>query len=70
MTLQNDINQLTTYIERHDNKLDLTAFSLKLYLLQYTDVINSYEDFSTTFTMLSPQKLSSVLTYLQDVKSI
>lgn len=70
MTLQNDINQLTTYIERHDNKLDLTAFSLKLYLLQYTDVINSYEDFSKTFNMLSSEKLASVFTYLQDVKSI
>lgn len=70
MSLQNDINQLVTYVEKQQKVPDLTAYSIKLYLLQYVDVVDSYAAFDKTFSMITPDKLNAVTTYLQDVKSI
>lgn len=48
----------------------LTAFSLKLYLLQYKEAVDSYTDFDGTFEMIPSTSQDTVKSYLQDYKSI
>ena len=71
ITSVNNINQQQTYIVRDDDgKPELTAFSLKLYLLQYVENVSDYSTFSKTFDPLSTAQLDNVKLYISDVKSI
>ena len=60
----------TTQIEAEDNLPFLTAFSLKLYLLQYVDYIADSDSFDKTFKMLPSSATENVKAYIQDQKSI
>lgn len=70
-SLTNDANQSITVIE-HDENNDplLTAFSLKLYLLKYVDVVDDYSTYNQTFDMLTNSEIANVKAYIADMKSI
>ena len=70
MTSVNDLSQATTYIEKQGTSPVLTAFSLKLYLLQYLEDISDYQAFDKTFMMMTDEQLANVKSYVTDVKSI
>lgn len=71
MTTVNDANHQLTVIERdaEDDPL-LTAFSLKLYLLKYVDIVNSSSLYNETFNMMKANELLNVKAYISDTKSI
>lgn len=48
----------------------LTAFSLKLYLLQYTTDTGTAQGYNKTFTLATPSQLENVQTFIADQKSI
>ena len=48
----------------------LNAFSLKLYLLQYLDNVETTDQFDTTFEMMNNSSTSIVERYIEDKKSI
>ena len=72
MTEANDIDQLVTVVENgSDNKPLLTAFDLKLYLLQLpTSEMNTATTYSSTFDIISEAKQENIRTYIDDVKCI
>ena len=72
----NGINQPIRTIEKtldpyygHDVNT-LTAFSLKLYLLQYVNSIDTAISYNRTFDMVSNSGTSVVKNYIEDIKSI
>lgn len=71
MSTVNDANQLVTEVEKdEDDNSVLTAFSLKLYLLQYVDAVNDVTSYNNTFNMLKNTELDNIKAYISDTKSI
>ena len=71
MSTVNDANQQLTVVEKNElNQPLLTAFSLKLYLLQYVDVVNSLDNYNKTFDMLTNNELENIKAYISDTKAI
>ena len=49
---------------------DLTAFSLKFYLLKYVKSVTTASEFSTTFDMMLPDAVTGVRAYVDQAKAI
>lgn len=72
MTYSNYADTSVTLVEldEHNNPY-LTAFDLKLYLLQYvSDTIDTASKYNKTFTLQSEQQTSLYKDYVQDIKAI
>lgn len=71
MTESNDIDQLVTMIEKDNGNPNLSAFDLKLYLLQLpTSAMETAAIYSSTFEPLNDASLNNVKSYIEDVKCI
>ena len=72
MTYSNYSNTAVTVVELDENSNPyLTAFDLKLYLLQYvSDNINTANKYNNTFNLQSETELQLYKDYIQDVKAI
>lgn len=85
ITMENDVNQLvnvvstdTTILSEDKIILDkynltvdeMSAFSLKLYLLQHVSDTSTIEGFNKSFDMLLPNDTIVVKEYIKDLKSI
>ena len=71
MSIINDANQTISQIE-HDTEDNptLTAFSLKLYLLQYVENVTGVSTYNQTFDMIKNADLENVKAYVADMKAI
>lgn len=71
MTSNNNVSNLINKVDVHDNKTELNAFNLKLYILQYaTATVDNAKDFNKTFQLLSNTELETVKSYIEDEKAI
>ena len=71
MTQSNDIDQIVTVVEDDGNNSLLTAFDLKLYLLQLpTSVLETMSAYSSTFDIINGSALDNIESYINDVKCI
>ena len=70
----NNVDNITTQITSSlvDGRLvpDLTAYSLKLYLLKYVSTVNDFNSYNQTFSPLNNASTIIVKNYLQQNKSI
>lgn len=64
------LSQTINTIESKNDEPLLTAFSLKMYLLQYVDYVDSFEDFDKTFDIIGPSATENIKAYIEDQKSI
>ena len=67
---QDGVDQSVNYIRESTGSPELNAFSLKLYLTNYSDVFYPYSQFDSTFNLVSNTKLQTIKDYLQEQKSI
>ena len=71
MSTVNDANQQLTSIEQDSSKSPvLTAFSLKLYLLQYVESITDADSYNKTFELMKNTEIDNVKAYISDMKAI
>lgn len=71
MSTINDANQQITQIEADESDEPLlTAFSLKLYLLQYVENVTDLDSYNQTFELMKNSELENVKAYIADLKAI
>lgn len=71
MSAVNGLDSEVTQVDSVGGTVDLTAFSLKLYLLNYVEDVTQYVDFAKTFDLiLNSSQIDSIKSYIEDIKSI
>ena len=64
------LSQTINTIESENDQPLLTAFSLKLYLLQYVEAPTTIESFDKTFDIIGPSATENIKAYIEDQKSM